>query len=823
VEQEFLEKFGGRRSRVKGIGTGRWLHTAESETNEQAMNLLIDSGSGANLQKVEAMQRRLTVKGKNRTAAETEKLRVIDRMLNLSAGARAWADENIRPQYEQWFKFAKDNDIIDTHIENYVKRTWRMSKEWEDAGVTWNGGNSTGFKLTADSGKQRSLDSIIDGWEAGLELRTTGAIGNLQNYANEISYVYANRRFVDYMRSLVTPSSLEGVMVVRDSNVKPPEGFMKLTTRGFAKPGKVVYARSDIAKMINKIGRTANHELWNKPVLKFVRKINAMLKSTILSVTMFHHLAGLRSYVFGVRGTGWQRFRPIKAYREGLRKLDEQVKFENPDYHHLGPITDILVQQGLTIGRVQDWDTTAIMDSTIEEWLRKSSTPGAEMALHGWQGGRRWKRQLTNGLFGQLFAGLKAQSAAVELTREIMKLEKKLGRGLTDAEVNIEAEKAATLINADFGGLHTERMGRDPDLQRVAQMVLLAPDWTESNWRTVSGMIPGVNKMIDKAIGDNPAPKGMGDVYRKFWFGIATKGMITVLAGQLAVLALFGNDDDWDEYYNQLSEATTRKGFAKGRWASIDITPIVRKMNMGPTQGKRADLNVLGHFKDIMKAVTPVTLGKHKVSPVVRLAESTLTRTDWKGDRFKTLEELWKSKDFALTADPYTDPKDVDGWTAGMQQLFAATVYNVRGSFPIPLSELAQAAQGESSWLTSIGRAGGVDVRDVRHKDPNEQFYWKKSQEVKRLDRALDEAKLVKDTRMITAARSDIRRYDNFNRTKSRLGFARSRLRTTNKKIRAFEAKQEIQDLSGWEIRQLKDLRLKRADIYQKFADVIKR
>jgi hypothetical protein len=131
--------------------------------------------------------------------------------------------------------------------------------------------------------------------------------------------------------------------------------------------------------------------------------------------------------------------------------------------------------------------------------------------------------------------------------------------------------------------------------------------------------------------------------------------------------------------------------------------------------------------------------------------------------------------------------------------------------------------QGESSWLTSLGRAGGVDVRDVRHKDPNEQFYWKKSQEVKRLDRNLEEAKLVKDNRMITEARQDIRVYDNFNRTKSRLGFARSRLSPLNKKIRALEARIEMGIETSSDLSRLADLKRRRTDIYVRFAEVIGR
>ena len=158
-----------------------------------------------------------------------------------------------------------------------------------------------------------------------------------------------------------------------------------------------------------------------------------------------------------------------------------------------------------------------------------------------------------------------------------------------------------------------------------------------------------------------------------------------------------------------------------------------------------------------------------------------------------------------------------------MQQLVLAGVYNLRQSLPIPLSEIAQAAQNESTWLTSLGRAGGIDVRDVRHKDPNEQFYWKKSQEVQRLERNLDEAKQVRDPDMIDDAREDIREYANFNRTKSRLGYARSRLRPINKKIKALEAKQDRVELSRSEVSKLQDLKRRKAEVYARFSDVLKR
>jgi hypothetical protein len=833
TEQEFLEKFGGRKAlgaknpvtmvvkHVLRVGTGRYLQTAQSEIMAKAMNLYIDSGQDTGkLAKVEKFRK--TLLSKKRTPADTEKLKIIDTMLSMSAGAKGWANDHVKPQYDQWFKFAQKHGIIDSYVDDYVKRAWAMPDEYKNAGITWDGTGATGFKTTTSSGKQRTFNSIIDGWEVGMELKTEGVLGNLQTYAKEIGYVYANRRFTDYLKSMVT-NKPDGVIVIRDTEQKPPAGMTRVHLRGLAAPGKVVYVREDIGNELNKLGRKAS-AIWETPGLVFTRKMNSVLKSTLLSVSMFHHLAGIRSYLFGVRGAkGFDKLRPIKAYREGLRKMDKKQGFDSPNYQHLGPIVDLLVGQGLTMGKVQDWEEQSMFQSWIEEALRKSNAPGTEMALAGWQGMRRTKRQWTNGLFGQLFAGLKAQSAAVELTREITKMEKELGRGLTDTEINTEAEKVARLINADFGGLHLKRMGRHPDWQMAAQLVLLAPDWTESNWRTVTGMVPGVNNKIDELMGGNIGPEGMSKVYRKFWLGIAWKGAATVAFMQWAVLALFGDDDDREEYKKQMGEFFTREGFAKGRWASVDVTPVLDAFGLAPAGGKRQDLSVLGHFKDILKVATPVSLAKHKLSPVVSSAEAMATATDWKGDRFKSLEEIIHSSDWSLTADKYKDPRDAIGTMAAVQQRIVAGIYSIRKAFPIPLNEIFQGVQGESSWVTALSRGVGVDIRDVRHKDPNETFYWNKSQEIKRLERNLEEAKQVRDNRMITEARQAMRSYENFNRTKSRLGFARSRLSPINKRIKALEAKQDRYTLSAHEVSKLHDLKRRKADIYQRFADVLER
>jgi hypothetical protein len=529
---------------------------------------------------------------------------------------------------------------------------------------------------------------------------------------------------------------------------------------------------------------------------------------------MFHHLAGMRSYVFGVGGKGL-KLNPIKAYRRGLAKIDKQEGFTDPNYKHMGPVVDFLVREGLTIGKTQDWDEAAIMDSWVEDFVAKRKTPGARVALAGWQGARRWRRQMTTGLFGRLFAGLKAESAALEFAHNIRKAEKKEGRGLTEQELKLEAQKVARLINADFGGLHLSRMGRNPDIQRLAQMFLLAPDWTESNWRTVSGMVPGLNTALNKVMKENPAPPGMGKVYRRFWIGIALRGMMSAALANVAVLTLFGDDDDWQDWRAMIDEQLSWKNWHKGKWLSVNMDPIYRKFGMVDPD-KRALLSVVGHFKDILKIGDIRALVRHKVSPAARIFQSAWSGKDWKEANFTSIPELIETGQ--LVSDNAFE-KEGDFFMT----LPSLALYNVRQSFPIFGSEALQALQGESNALSSLMRAGGMDIRDTRRESVAQQKYDTINSEINELDRNLKDAQLVKDRRMIIEARKDIKRYDGFNKKKSRIGFAKRELRPINKEIKRLEAVAETRDLRTWEERKLQKQKEKRDKVYQKFVKVIER
>jgi hypothetical protein len=822
LEQDFLEAFGGRKSKVKVLGTGRLMNTPETELLQKAMNLYIDSGKGENLQRVKEYLAKLNRLPKL-TNRQKEQVLIIDKMLNLTQEEVAWADGKIRPYYEDLFTFAQEHDILESHVEDYVKRSWKMPKQYKDANISWSGSGMSGFKLTPTSGKQRTLNSIVDGWDAGMDLNTEGIIGNLQNYGQELGYVFANRRFVKYMRSLITFNA-DSLMMEGDSDFKAPPGFSKVTDRGFVKPGKILYARTDFANELNKLGARPSRQIWDTPVVNVMRRLNAMIKSTILSVSLFHHLAGFRSYAYGVEGKGW-KFNGVKAYKRGLKKIDEQTPMTDPKYKHLGPVVDMLVREGLTLGKTQDWDQNAIQDSFIEDQLLKGTSKMSAQALKQWQKARRTKRSLTTGLFGKLFAGLKAEAAAFEFGAMLKKAEKKKGSALNDAEIKLAAAQAATLVNADFGGLHLSRMGRNPDIQKFAQLIMLAPDWTESNWRTVTGMFGWKGKQLNnlifnKGFKDNPELPGMEKVYRKFWKGVAIRSMATVAIANAAIVGLFGDDEEKEDYFEMLKEQFSTKNVGKGKWLSVPIDYVLPKSMVDPE--KRRLLSVVGHFKDILKVWEWRSLIKHKQSPVVRIGETILSGTDWKGSRFTTPGEMFEDGIVPKLAVDNQFARDPEmGDSATLMSLF---LYNLRQSIPIMGSELLQAIGGETSWISALSRAGGIEVRDTRKVSVSQHKFEKISSEILELDRNLKQAKVLKDQKMIFEARRDIKNYENYNKVKARVGFTKSQIAAVNRGIKSIQAKvKEDIELSAREEKKLQDARDRKQAIYNKALEILDR
>lgn len=450
-----------------------------------------------------------------------------------------------------------------------------------------------------------------------------------------------------------------------------------ITDEGLVFEKRPLYAPREMAANLNRVLGTTKlkGKFWD-----VLTKYNAVFKSWILVTSFFHHCAFLRSYYLPTKGKTGEEWNPRKAYKMGKDAIE---KFK--------PELELLVRNGMTMFKMQDWE---------EGLLRRGSTSFGRY-LGRWAKTKAVRDKINNlrerqanFLFGNFGAALKAQAAIIEL--------RNMTRKHPEMDVNERAKMVAKLMNADFGGLHLGRMGRDPTTQHIMRLLLLAPDWTESNVRTIISAV--------KAGGKEETA-----MYRSFWASAMMKGMFAVFVANL-LLAAVDDDDFWERY---------KKAWQAGhfRWLDIDITPIY-KMLGGKTEARKY-FSLFGHFKDPLKFIMhPIRSAHYKGSVVYGMFHEAMSGTDWRGQGFTTLSELIGIDDKGVYAT--TGTKHKKGEPKGGKLRGKLTTYGGKkgplsyervpsymlsqaiGTQPIQVQNLVSMLTGEVEAFDAIARSLGL-------------------------------------------------------------------------------------------------------------------
>jgi len=413
-----------------------------------------------------------------------EKQKIVDLSQNLPPEMKAIA-EKIEKSYHEIGVEAKDSSVIKNMLDDFASRRWNI------------GGKKKGarkFGTTTGHAKQRKFKTIIEAWadpEFKFELTEKGATDNLRKYKEEIIKTIEDKQFVDVLKKqkdldgnpLLTTKHLEGYERVEHPNFKTWEWAGKVAEKGkvygknFFKTedGKLMerrelYAPKDQAKNLNNI--LGISKLYDIPGVKGITKFNDITKAWILQTSLFHHLAFSRSYYFGTQGKKFSEGKGLgemdiqRAYQAGIKAIEEG-----------DPAVRLGVENGLTLGMKQDWNEASLREGT---WVGKvldktKATKATKDAINN------FRQSQADFLFGELGAGLKAKSFMIEMRAQMKKY--------PNENRKVTAARVARLINDDFGGLHLQRIGgkhgRNPTFQHGLRLALLAPDWTESNIRTM--------------------------------------------------------------------------------------------------------------------------------------------------------------------------------------------------------------------------------------------------------------------------------------------------------------------------------------------------
>jgi len=513
---------------------------------------------------------------------------------------------------------ALDAGVIKNVLDNYAGRIWDLDNK--SSMETFRK-----FGTTSKHAKQRKLTTIVEGWASGLELKVSGATNNLNVLKQEINKTASDKQFIKSLSELkdidgnriLTTTKLDGYAEVKHPNFKlwRPAGvgavdvetfrsarnFFK-TEDGIIMEKKSLYAPIEVAKNINNM--LGESSLKDIPVVKTITKYNAILKAWILQSSFFHHMAFSRSYLLGTHGKSLKETNIKIAYKDGIKMMEE-----------MSPIVELGVKNGLTLGIKQDWNEELVRQKTfIGNVLDRSK---ATKVIKDKIIGLRQKQ--ADFLFGELGAGLKAKAFAIEFRNLVKKY--------PNEDVNELAKISANLINDDFGGLHLQRMGRNPTVQHMFRIFALAPDWTESNIRSMAKSIKAGGTIEKK-------------VYRRFWASILTKGLTITLLSNMFMAGLDKDDEKtkgmWERFVRNY-----KTSWEQGRlmWTGVDITPLY-KMFGGETK-ERKYFSIFGHFIDPLKFILqPIRSAQYKGSVVSKLFYDALKGSDYAQRPFTTFKEL---------------------------------------------------------------------------------------------------------------------------------------------------------------------------------------
>ncbi|MHA2135850.1 MAG: hypothetical protein ACW99J_18490, partial [Candidatus Thorarchaeota archaeon] len=509
-----------------------------------------------------------------------------------------WMAGEMHGMYEYYKHIGLEERVIRNTVENFVNRQWDLAGQKSKAALTK-------FNPRTRHAMPRLFDTIAQGTGMGYKLKIRDAVDALHQYEMEMIKAIGDARLLAEMKRA---KDSEGNKLASDS-FRP--GYERITHPNMRIGHKEIWVPKNIAKDANAIFGTS--ALYSLKGIKDFTKLNATVKAWVLQSSFFHHLAFLRSYALPST-VHYRNLRPIKAYRDGMKAIEQA-----------DPILMHGVRNSLTIGLKQDWLDTLVREPThLGRWLDKNKATKRTKDAITW-----YRDTQTNFLFGEMGPAFKA----ITYINEFKKWNKKYGTGELDMTGKVVrgkegpniysqdyiARRVAEMINNDFGGLHLQRLKRNPTAQHIYRLFLLAPDWTESNVRTMVKLFSG--------------DKFERELYRHFWSGVVVKGL-----GMTAIANFILAGGDINEMKSRYKTAW-KEGNLK--WLQADVTPIYKMFGGNPRMRKY--FPVIGHFIDPVKfAAHPLTSAKHKGAIVTSSVAEAFSGTDYAGRHFTTFGDLMK-------------------------------------------------------------------------------------------------------------------------------------------------------------------------------------
>jgi len=589
--------------------------------------------------------------------------------------------------------------------------------------------------------KARTYDNILEGWLDGRKLSIDRALVAQEKVHSDAMEALATNVLLKQLESV-------GAVYLAPTKMRPRRG-VKMRA-----PGNMTRVISNAPTMD---GVWAVPELANElsaltnvfqpgEFLRTAYKIQAVTKSTLLFTSLFHHQAFMRSYYYSLplQGAGaeasalgdlfWASAASVTSLfsQDQATRVLMKSKGAREGYNaimSMSPELDDLVDAGLTVAIGMDYAAKADMDSDWRKtWMERAIARG--------ETGRRWSEALadhrietSNWLFNKLGNSLKAQAALMEYRHMLFKNADALANGqITKARI---AEIVAAKTNDDFGGLNLRRrkhsvFGKGPrrsGWQFFLRMVMLAPDWTESNFNTIAKIVYPTSAGRDI---ESPMSAKQRALERGAYASLYAK---SILRAQIPtqifniMMAGFDPDEDVEEMYARMWEKPEKLAFLKA-----DVTVVARAINQmfGPRDKQRYEhpdtryyFNTMGHFLDPAKWVLGLGFDimgplKAKGSPFVRAGLSALSGRNWRGQVYTNAWPTEDQGDKDLLWDGTIAAWDFQyGLGIAPRQALSFLADQILGSAPIFGQSLVGFAVGEDTAFTALADSFGAHMTKI--------------------------------------------------------------------------------------------------------------
>ncbi len=419
---------------------------------------------------------------------------VITQALNPTPGMLT-ADKVMSGYFNNALNEGKSLGFLDSSIDSdkYVTHLLTPKNEKVGKGGMFRSGS---IKRTTPFAKQRTFSTVAEAIQAGIKPRSINAIDALKIYGE---------------KHAVAASTKMGLQTLKDSGVGKfgfkdskniPSGwvpadtsnrFFRNTVPFVGEDGKPSYAYQDlyvppeIAEALKPL--TATDFTGQLPGFSKTRLYQSYIKSVQLGLSIFHMRAlGITSLNnSGAVGT-------MKTILSDMSK--DAFKEGELDFVKHGGISPVL---GHTIEAYK-----GLIDTSVPSRLDVFKKATGIKAIDN------FSKKLTRFTFDVVQRKFKVSDYSLKVAKFIAKNPNATEAELTDAKRSIAKE-----VNAAYGGLNWETLGWSKSTLNIARFLMLAPDWTFSNFFNAKYAFEG-----------SPA----GSAARKFWVRSILTGMALTYA-----------------------------------------------------------------------------------------------------------------------------------------------------------------------------------------------------------------------------------------------------------------------------------------------------